>query len=329
MIGFYKTLPLWLLALSLPLTLCGQSILSEYAQNTNFPIQERLSIEKIIRISNSKKTFIISFENKGFLPGDFITLISQDQHVARAIVAKIKNNRVGIKIIKIYSPPLWAQLKPGAKIKVLRGDDSYFITAKKEEEKKDDASEEAIAQIVTNDDLFNEETLLQEDLIDDHRKKSHIKTDNILSGNVGLVATSDLKGKGTSDTHLNYSWNHQLAPNIWGELSYGFSKVKGFPDANLNTSLQTFTLRIKYTLEAPFYSYIKPYVGYKLSAAVAPKADTNLDEKSPKEQADLLKQIEYSGPIVGVTVLKRLVPGWFARADLGTDIINIGVALEF
>ena len=143
------------------------------------------------------------------------------------------------------------------------------------------------------------------------------------------MGTTDLDGNPTSDTHFNYSWGHQLAPNIWGEITYGHSVLKEFPDKNLSTSLQIFTLRIKYTIRAPFYSFIKPYVGYKISAVKAPTPDPSQDEKTPEEQEALLKGIENAGPIVGVTVLKRLVPGWFARFDLGTDVINIGMALEF
>jgi hypothetical protein len=33
--------------------------------------------------------------------------------------------------------------------------------------------------------------------------------------------------------------------------------------------------------------------------------------------------------VAGVTILRRLVPGWFIKADLGTDQLNIGFAIEF
>ena len=38
---------------------------------------------------------------------------------------------------------------------------------------------------------------------------------------------------------------------------------------------------------------------------------------------------EQSGLIFGVTLLRRLVPGWFLSIDLGTDSTNVGVAIEF
>lgn len=328
MTGLPKIIFLFLLVGPPPVR--GQSILSGYAQNTNFPIQERLSTEKILKIANSRKVFVISFENKGFLPGDFITLIYQDQHVARAIVAKTKNDRVGIKIIKIYSLPLWNQLQKGIEIKVLRGDDSYFVAKKKVEAKEeDDLAQEEIARIMTDDDLFNDKTFLKEDIDNDSRRKSLIKTDNIISAHTGLINTVNLEGLATTDTHFSFAWGHQLSSNFWGEFTYGFSNLSEFPDRNLVTALNVFVVRVKYVFSAPFYSFIKPYVGHKLSVATAPPPNIILDEKTPEEQKALLGEIEYSGPVVGVTILKRLVPGWFVRVDLGTDVTSIGMALEF
>ena len=320
----------FLFFLMLPLSICGQSILSEYAQNTNFPVQERLSTEKILKISNSRKIFIMSFNNKGFSLGDFITLIHQDQHVARAIVAKTKDERVGIKIIKIYSIPLWNQLQKGLEIKVLRGDDSYFVRKKKKnKEKTEDGLSQDIAQIVTNDDLFNDKTFLKEDIDSDERKKSFIKTDNLINASTGFVNTVDLDGEATRDTHFSFTWGHQLFPNLWGELAYGFSNLKGFPDKNIVTALHIFTVRMKYTIRAPFYSFINPYLGYQVTAAQAPASDIGKDEKTPEEQKALLSEIQRAGLAAGVTVLIRMVPGWFARIDMGTDIMGIGMTLEF
>lgn len=329
MINFTSIALLLLFAMAIPAQ--GQSILSEYAQNTNFPIQERLSSEKILKFSNSKRVFILSFEEEGFLPGDYVTLIYNEQHVARAVAVKSKDDKMGIKIIKIYSLPLWGQLREGMEVKILRGDDSYFIAKREEEtqQKDEDPAGDEIAKIVSEDDLFNKETFLEEDLADDANRTGRIKTDNIVSIRLGSIGITDLEGNPSTTVHFNYSWAHQLIANFWGEFNYGHSNISGFPDENLGTGLQTFTLRIKYTISAPFYSFVKPYVGYKISAAKAPEADPSKDTKTPEQQQELLEGIEYSGPIVGITVLKRLVPGWFAQFDLGTDIISVGMALEF
>ena len=301
----------------------GQSVLSEYAENTNFPIEERLSSEKILRISQSKRIFLLSFENRGFFPGDFITLIYKGEHVARAIAAKTKDSKVGIKIVKIYSLPLWNELRTGLEVKILKGDDSYFINRKKEEKKEKDTS-----KIVSADDLFDNEVFLDEDL-DEDKKRWPIKADNLIQASAGLIATVDLEGELAQDFHFNFSWGHQMDSGIWGELSYGRSTLSGFPDEQLTTILHTFAVRLKYTFAAPFHSFLLPYVGYQLSAVQAPEADLDLDTKTPEEQSELLQEIEKSGPILGITVLKRLVPGWFASASVGTEMVSVGMALEF
>ena len=314
--------PLWLSVAH------GQSVVSEYAQNTNFPVQQRLSEEKILRISNTRRVFIISSANQGFLPGDYITLLHQGRHVARAIVAKQQDSRAGIKIIKIYSPALWGQLKTGLAVKILRGDDSYFINQESSQDKDQDELAGEVSKIMSEEDLFNSEAFLQEDLAED-RKKGLFETDNLIAVGVGLVSTIDPGGEAAADLHFGYSFARQLASNIWGEFAYGYSNLQGFPDVGITTSLQTFTLRVKYVFAAPFHSFIMPYIGYKFSVAIAPKADPARDEKTPEQQAELLDDVALSGPIVGASVFKRLVPGWFVRMDVGTDFLALGVAVEF
>ena len=53
---------------------------------------------------------------------------------------------------------------------------------------------------------------------------------------------------------------------------------------------------------------------------------TKSDYDAELQRVDALKKNSF---IAGVTILKRLVPGWFLRADLGTDLIGGGIALEF
>ena len=172
-------------------------------------------------------------------------------------------------------------------------------------------------------------TFLNEDLINDQRRKSLIKTDNLVSINIGLISTLDLENDPSSNYLFNFSWGYQLAPNFWGEFSYGFSQINRFPDQNLTTALQIFSARIKYTFRVPLVDFIQPYAGYKLSIANAPKADINQDDKTPEEQTELLESLEDPGPIIGVTIVKRLVPGWFFKTEVGTDIINLGLSVEF
>ena len=57
------------------------------------------------------------------------------------------------------------------------------------------------------------------------------------------------------------------------------------------------------------------------------------EEWTEDEQIELeneqVEALNKNQVVAGVTILKRLVPGWFARADIGTDALNIGFSLEF
>ncbi len=91
--------------------------------------------------------------------------------------------------------------------------------------------------------------------------------------------------------------------------------------------------KLKYTFNAPFYSYIMPYVGYQVIQVDSPGAGVDDGTGIPQETLDneilAVDDLKKSTVIFGVTVLKRIVPGWFIRADLGSDILNGGLTLEF
>jgi hypothetical protein len=75
-----------------------------------------------------------------------------------------------------------------------------------------------------------------------------------------------------------------------------------------------------------------PYVGYQIININSPGAGVEDGESTPEEldqELRLVDDLKKSSVIFGVTVLKRIVPGWFIRADLGTDILNAGLTLEF
>ena len=59
--------------------------------------------ETIKIISNSKKIFILTNNNQQLGPGDFISLALENKLAARALVAKVHQGQVGIKILKICS----------------------------------------------------------------------------------------------------------------------------------------------------------------------------------------------------------------------------------
>ncbi len=324
-----KTIFMALLFLCCAPSAFSQSVLNSLAGNTNFPIKERLSKEKILSISPTRRVYIVSRSDQNFSSGDYVTIIVNDQHVLRAIVAKTTNSgKAGIKSIKIYNPEITNLLRVGLEVQILKGDDSFYVNRPSKQAGLDKENSE-VARISSEDDLYNDTTFLEEDLKDeDSRNKRKLPTDNIVSAHIGFIRTLDLNSATTSDTHFGMSYQYQFSRDIWGEFSYGYSSLAGFPDPNLSTTLQTYTFKAKYTFATPFYSYVQPYIGYRVMSANAPEYQTG-DTIDQETQNALVDDLEKSGVIGGLTVLKRLVPGWFLRADLGLDILGFGLAVEF
>lgn len=287
-----------------------------------------MATEKIEAISPSKRIFVLSNSNNSFGKGDFISLVRGDSLVTRALVAKITDDgRAGIKILKIYNLDLWNNMGLGTEVQVLRGDDSAFRVAKTQVAESID--EGAIQE---EENLFDEKTFLEDDQTLEENNKRIIKTDNIISIGYGQVSAVNNDGSSQGYGQLNASWSFQVTDNIWAEALYGQNIISDFPSAGLDTKLANFTARVKYTIEAPFYSYVMPYVGFQYISADSPGAgvdDGSVDATQLERELVLIEESEKSGPIFGVTLLKRLVPGWFAKVDVGNDIIGIGAALEF
>jgi hypothetical protein len=288
------------------------------------PIQEKgpaLVTETIKTISPSQKIFILSNKNQAFSNGDFISLLLQEKLVCRALVAKVTEaNLSGIKIVKIYSLDLWKLLGPGKDVQVIRGDDSYYAPQKvvaKEDKKK------AVNKVQTEDDLYNSTTVAEGDdpTLEDNSKRN-IKTDNLLALNIGLIDGVDDTGATKRYSHLNGSWAYQIGDNLWTEFSLGSNTIRDLPVLGVDTQLVAYSARIKYTIAAPFYSYVQPYVGYQVISAKSPGAQT-------AAELALVALMKKSRVVVGATILRRIVPGWFARVDFGSDLINGGLLLEF
>lgn len=285
-----------------------------------------LSTEKIEKISASGRILILTNSSGSFGKGDFISIVLDNKLVNRALVAKTSNGSGGIKLLKIYDPQLQKVLRPGMEVQVIRGDDSYFRIKKK----KDAAVAENDGLIEDEESLFDETTLLEDDLSLEENTKRKIKTDNIIS-----LFLSQVEGTTTEQGTKRYSqitgaWAYQVDDNIWGEISYGENVITDFPAGGLDTKFTNLVLRIKYTVEAPFYSFIQPYAGYQIRNADSPGAGSaGVSASQQEEELALVEDLKKTGPVFGVTVLKRLVPGWFARFDLGSDSLNIGFSLEF
>lgn len=322
------------------------AIPSVYAQNVLDDIEEEdrietghtenapnLVAETIKVISPSKKIFILTNENKTFSKGDFISLLLGNKLVCRALVAKTTDDQLsGIKIVKIYNVTLWKQMAVGKEVLVLKGDDSYYSNLEKTP-KTPEESAKVNSKVQDEDDLFNSTTLNDDDLSLEETSKRLIKTDNLISAGVGLISGLDVDGSTKKYTHINGSWGYQVSDNIWAELGVGTNTITDYPAVGIDTRMTNFTGKVKYTFNAPFYSYIMPYVGYQVINVNSPGAGVDIGDGTSAEDLEnetkLVDDLKKSSVIFGVTVLKRIVPGWFIRADLGSDIINGGLTLEF
>jgi hypothetical protein len=325
----------WLLTFILVLfsisNLFAQSIVDDIDSSSSFNIAApELVTEKIEKISASGRIFILTNSSGGYGKGDFISLVLDNKLINRAIVAKTSNGSSGIKIVKVYSDPLNKILKPGMEVQIIRGDDSYFNL------KQNKTAQNDVAPLIDNEEgLFDETTLLEDDADFEDNKKRAIKTDNLISLYLGLVEGQDPSGESKRYTQYSGAWGYQLEDNIYAEFGVGRNVINDYPSyeggKGLDTTFTSLTLKVKYTVSAPFYSYIQPYIGYQILRADF-SADNNgidiTDAQIAEENAQV-ENLNSNTVIAGVTLLKRLVPGWFARLDIGTDAINLGFSLEF
>ncbi len=285
--------------------------------------------ETIKIISPSKKIFILTNTNQQLAPGDFVTLILENERAIRAVVAKAHDGNVGIKVLRIYSLARWGRMRRGLEVQVLRGDDATF--GKKEEPKVVDATEEA-PRIRDEDDLFNKNVVVDDEteIGDVDEGKRHIKPDNVVGVAFGSRNEEDVTGGSKRAIQMAFSWGYQFADNWFAEFSYARQQFNDYPGPQAVTVVNDGIGRIKYNFKAPLYSFIMPYVGFRGRDVSSPNAGKTTPAKKEAE-LKLIDDLQKAGmgPVAGVTILRRLVPGWFFRADLGTDVLNIGVAVEF
>jgi hypothetical protein len=72
-----------------------------------------------------------------------------------------------------------------------------------------------------------------------------------------------------------------------------------------------------------------PYLGFHSYTVSSPDAGKTNNSVTNEEQLTAIDNLKKSGPVFGITVMRRLVPGWFIKADVGSDILNVGFAIEF
>lgn len=284
-----------------------------------------LVTEKVIQISSSGRIFLISNNNGVLLKGDFITLVRDDELITRALVAKVaETGIVGIKIVKIYDAPRFSTLKSGAVVQIIRGDDSYFKKSK----------DEVTEKIKEEDDLFDDKVLLEGDVSLEENKNRVLKQDNLVSAVYASVAGVNNDHSPQSYPQFMGQWAYQFADNVFAEVGYGQSIVSDFPTPGLDTLMRNFVFRVKYAFNIPFSSLLLPYVGYQMITASSPGAGIKesgeaITAAQLQNELDLVSELEARKFVFGVTLLRRLVPGWFVKADVGFDFLAAGLSLEF
>lgn len=300
----------------------SQDLLEDLGSQGSIGDTSQIFTERIINIGRSKKVFIMTNTNSMLNKGDFVTLIVNDKDAAaRAVVAKNHDSLVGVKILKIYSLKNWSQIFKGMDIKILKGDDSILFV---QEKTKEEVSKEE-SKITGEEDLYAEELALDDTFDGDFGKDNRlIKPDNIVNASYGFfTVTDDSSGTAGAGGHeLTGGWAYQFRDNFWIEGLGSVVQLANYPDDNKFTAITRFTTRLKYTLQLPFYSFAMPYIGYQYNIVDSPNAT------SDQELSDT-KALEQGKLAAGVTLLRRLVPGWFVKVDIGTDLINIGAAIEF
>ena len=298
----------------------------------------KLVSETIKNIASSKKIFVITNENQTFTKGDFISFLLTNKLVCRALVVKSTPDKLsGLKIVKIYDLASWKQLAVGKEVLILKGDDSYYTNKAPATNSTNSAEDKKNESKLQNDeDLFNSTSITgnEDDVSLEESSQRLIKPDNLLSFNVGIIQGKDVDGGKANYTHMNGDYAYQLLDNFWSEIGVGTNTITDYPFTGLDTRLVSIEVKAKYTINAPFYSYIQPYIGHQTILATSPSAGVDPGDGSrTTEQLDaetkLVQDLKKSSLIFGVTVLKRIVPGWFIRADFGTDIINGGLTIEF
>jgi hypothetical protein len=314
------------LILTLSFSALAQSLVEDANLNSSSSGAENVFNETIKIISNSKKIFILSNNNQQLGPGDFISLALDNNLAARAVVAKVHQGQVGIKILKIYSLSYWGKLRRNQEVQVVKGDDSLFG---KKPVNKDNESE---GKIKSEEDLYTGDVVVEDESgIFDENKNRHIKPDNVVAVTGAIFDAAEVESRGgiVRTNEFGISWAYQFSDNYFVEGLYGRALLDNFPGDGTQTLVNHLTARLKYNIKGPLYTFFMPYVGFHSYSVSSPDAGKTNNSVTNEEQLVAIDNLKKSGPVFGITAMRRLVPGWFIKADLGSDILNVGFAIEF
>lgn len=161
-----------------------------------------------------------------------------------------------------------------------------------------------------------------------HKK---IANDYLLGPTIGVTSSFDHLGAPKYYMQYGAAFSYQFMDNVWAELFYAHSYLKHFPLVTLNSVLNSIALRVKYTVALPFDSFIMPYIGARYFFLDIPYYYDNFHAAHVRSLEEKAKRrhLFTDSLIFGATVMKRIIPGLLARADIGFDSLNLGVNVEF
>jgi hypothetical protein len=308
----------------------AQSLIEDASLNNEQTSSDSLFSETIKIISSSKKIFIVTNSNQQLGPGDFVSFALDNNLAARGLVVKAHQGNAGIKILKIYSLTQWSRLRKDLSIQIIKGDDSRFG---KTPVAQTTGPEETAPKIKSEEDLFSSDVVSEDDLsgVFEENKNRHIKPDNVVAvtGSILDAAQVESRGGAQRTTEFGFSWAFQFSDNYFVEGLYGRALFDGFPNDGMQTLVNHLVGRLKVNIKGPLYTFIMPYVGFHSYSVSSPDAAKTNNTTTNAEQKKAVDNLKKQGPVFGVTIMRRLVPGWFVKTDVGTDNINLGFAIEF
>lgn len=315
----------------------AQSVIDELraVSKGDLPTKNQLFSETITTISTNKRIFIVTNSNNKLLMGDFVSLVKDNQLILRALVVKTRDDRSGLKLVKIYDQSLWKSLTTGQDTQMLRGDDSYFLAQiqKEQESILDQNKNSENSNVASNasEALSAEEQLILgadiklESTVDKNRK---INANHLLYFTVGNYRS--LSTNGDADTYMHYrvGWGFQVFNNWFSDISYGYTILKKYPEVDIDTALNTVTFKFGYIFQLPIHSFLYAYAGIYNSIANAPGAGEGVSDAQAELEIQRIRDIEGLGYLGGISFYKRLVPGWTFKLDVDLKSVGAGIMVE-
>ncbi len=195
----------------LPLTLRAQSVADSFRPE-QFDVtlaKDSLFTENIITVGATRRIFILTNDNKKVIPGDYVTFISMEgKMLARAIVVKLRDDKFGARIKRIYDSTEWGKIREDTDVQLLKGDDSIF---QRVQEQQAEAQNEFLSN--PSDAINSDYQLLSQDSSIDLNQGSQRDMKNlgvIDSSNILTVGVGRITAIGTDLTDKNYV-NYQFS----------------------------------------------------------------------------------------------------------------------